>query len=77
MVNQIKLKSLSINTCLTGLVVNNKNCLQIWGVDVASGNAIAWLDCVAKGRKVTLQPLANDNNDLVSTVSLHLPQPQV
>lgn len=51
--------------------------LQIWGVDIVSGNAVAWLECVAKGQKVTLKPIGRENNDLYSTVLLHLPKKQV
>lgn len=46
---------------------------QLWGVDIVSGNAVNWLDCVAKGQKVTLKPIGRDKEDLVSTVILHLP----
>ncbi|CAH0728539.1 unnamed protein product, partial [Brenthis ino] len=48
--------------------------VKLWGVDIVSGNAINWLDCVAKGQQVTLKPIARDKEDLVSTVLLHLPQ---
>lgn len=51
--------------------------LQLWGVDIVSGNAVNWLECVAKGRQVTLKPIATDKDTLVSTVLLHLPQPKV
>lgn len=42
-----------------------------------SGNAVSWLECVAKGQQVTLKPIGRDNEDLVSTVLLHLPQKKV
>ncbi|KAM3960494.1 protein C3orf33 homolog [Aphomia sociella] len=48
--------------------------VKLWGVDIVSGNAVNWLECVAKGQKVTLKPIARDKDDLVSTVLLHLPQ---
>uniref|UniRef100_S4P9G3 TNase-like domain-containing protein n=1 Tax=Pararge aegeria TaxID=116150 RepID=S4P9G3_9NEOP len=48
--------------------------VKLWGVDIVSGNAVNWLDCVAKGKKVTLKPIGRDKDDLVSTVLLHLPQ---
>ncbi|OWR54595.1 hypothetical protein KGM_214945 [Danaus plexippus plexippus] len=47
--------------------------VKLWGVDIVSGNAVNWLDCVAKGQKVTLKPIGRDKEDLVSTVILHLP----
>ncbi|CAK1550451.1 unnamed protein product [Leptosia nina] len=47
--------------------------VKLWGVDVISGNAINWLDCVAKGQKITLKPLGRDKDDLISTAVLHLP----
>lgn len=50
---------------------------QLWGVDIVSGNAVNWLECVARGQQVTLKPIARDNDTLVSTVLLHLPQPKV
>lgn len=50
---------------------------QLWGVDIVSGNAVNWLDCVAKGRQVTLKPISREKEELVSTVLLHLPQPKV
>lgn len=46
-------------------------------MDIVSGNAVNWLDCVAKGQQVTLKPIARDKEDLVSTVLLHLPQKKV
>ncbi|CAB3248926.1 unnamed protein product [Arctia plantaginis] len=51
--------------------------VKLWGVDVVSGNAVNWLECVAKGHQVTLKPISRDNEDLVSTVLLHLPQSKV
>ncbi|XP_034834033.1 protein C3orf33 homolog [Maniola hyperantus] len=48
--------------------------VKLWGVDIVSGNAVNWLDCVAKGKQVTLRPIGRDKDDLVSTVLLHLPQ---
>ncbi|CAG4957353.1 unnamed protein product [Colias eurytheme] len=50
--------------------------VKLWGVDIVSGNAVNWLECVAKGQKVTLKPIARDKDDLVSTVLLHLHQPK-
>ncbi|XP_072929761.1 uncharacterized protein [Epargyreus clarus] len=50
--------------------------VKLWGVDIVSGNAVNWLECVAKDKQVTLKPIARDNDDLVSTVLLHLPQPK-
>ncbi|KAL0868996.1 hypothetical protein ABMA27_007317 [Loxostege sticticalis] len=50
--------------------------VKLWGVDIVSGNAVNWLECVAKGRQVTLKPIATDKDTLVSTVLLHLPQPK-
>lgn len=50
---------------------------QLWGVDIISSNAVNWLDCVAKGQKVTMKPIACDKDELVSTLLLHLPQPKV
>ncbi|XP_026494374.1 uncharacterized protein LOC113399447 [Vanessa tameamea] len=47
--------------------------VKLWGVDIVSGNAVNWLDCVAKGQQVTLKPIARDKEELVSTVLLHLP----
>lgn len=46
-------------------------------MDVVSGNAVNWLECVAKGHQVTLKPIARENESLVSTVLLHLPQNKV
>lgn len=51
--------------------------LQLWGVDIVSGNAVNWLECVARGQQLTLKPIARDNDTLISTVLLHLPQPKV
>ncbi|CAH2045114.1 unnamed protein product, partial [Iphiclides podalirius] len=48
--------------------------VKLWGVDIVSGNAINWLECVAKDKKVTLKPIGRDNEDLISNVLLHLPQ---
>ncbi|XP_049877997.1 uncharacterized protein LOC126375172 [Pectinophora gossypiella] len=48
--------------------------VKLWGVEIVSGNAVSWLECVAKGQKLTLKPIARDKDDLVSTVLLHLPQ---
>ncbi|PZC77850.1 hypothetical protein B5X24_HaOG202961 [Helicoverpa armigera] len=48
--------------------------VKLWGIEVASMNAVNWLECVAKGQKVTLKLIARDNDDLLSSVSLHLPQ---
>lgn len=45
---------------------------QLWGVDVVSSNAVNWMECVAKGKQVTLKPISKENNELVSTVLLHL-----
>lgn len=42
-----------------------------------SGNAVNWLECVAKGHQVTLKPIGRDKEDLVSTVLLHIPQAKV
>lgn len=50
---------------------------QLWGVDIVSGNAVNWLECVAKGHQVTLKPICREKDDLMSTVLLHLPQLQV
>ncbi|XP_022116521.2 uncharacterized protein LOC110994284 [Pieris rapae] len=50
--------------------------VKLWGVDIVSPNAVNWLDCVAKGQKVTLKPMTCDKDELVSTVLLHLPQPK-
>ncbi|XP_030031601.2 uncharacterized protein LOC115448336, partial [Manduca sexta] len=50
--------------------------VKLWGVDIVSGNAVNWLECVARGQNVTLKPIARDNDDLVSTVLLHLKQPK-
>ncbi|XP_045453332.1 uncharacterized protein LOC123662533 isoform X1 [Melitaea cinxia] len=50
--------------------------VKLWGVDIVSGNAVNWLDCVAKGRQVTLKPISREKEELVSTVLLHLPQPK-
>ncbi|RVE53950.1 hypothetical protein evm_001353 [Chilo suppressalis] len=50
--------------------------VKLWGVDVVSGNAVNWLECVARGQKVTLKPIAREEETLVSTVLLHLPQPK-
>ncbi|XP_068619437.1 uncharacterized protein [Battus philenor] len=49
--------------------------VKLWGVDIVSGNAVNWLECVAKGQMVTLKPIGRDKDDLVSTVLLHLRQP--
>lgn len=63
------------------MVVVSYYCLnvffQIWGVDVVSGNAVNWLECITKGHEVTLKPIARDNESLVSTVLLHLPEKKV
>ncbi|XP_075982801.1 protein C3orf33 [Anticarsia gemmatalis] len=48
--------------------------VKLWGVDIVSGNAVNWLECVARGHQVTLKPIGRDKEDLVSAVSLHLPQ---
>lgn len=48
--------------------------VKLWGVEVVSGNAVNWLECVAKGHEVTLKPIARDNENLVSSVLLHLPK---
>ncbi|CAK1583817.1 unnamed protein product [Parnassius mnemosyne] len=48
--------------------------VKLWGVDIVSGNAVNWLECVAKGQKVTLKPIGREKEDLVSSVLLHLPQ---
>ncbi|KAI8424884.1 hypothetical protein MSG28_006817 [Choristoneura fumiferana] len=48
--------------------------VKLWGVDIVSGNAVNWLECVARGQQVTLKPIARDKDSLVSTVLLHLPQ---
>ncbi|KAI5635890.1 hypothetical protein NE865_11400 [Phthorimaea operculella] len=48
--------------------------VKLWGVEVVSGNAVNWLECVAKGKEVTLKPIGRENDDLVSTVLLHLPR---
>ncbi|XP_004923350.1 uncharacterized protein LOC101741756 [Bombyx mori] len=50
--------------------------VKLWGIEVVSGNAVNWLECVARGQQVTLKPIGRDNDDLVSTVLLHLPQPK-
>ncbi|XP_041968886.1 uncharacterized protein LOC121725840 [Aricia agestis] len=47
--------------------------VKLWGVDVMGGNAVNWLECVAKGKEVTLKPILRDKDDLVSSVLLHLP----
>lgn len=46
-------------------------------MNIVSGNAVNWLDCVAKGQQVTLKPISKEKDDLVSTVLLHLPQQKV
>uniref|UniRef100_A0A2A4JDF0 TNase-like domain-containing protein n=1 Tax=Heliothis virescens TaxID=7102 RepID=A0A2A4JDF0_HELVI len=48
--------------------------VKLWGIEVASMNAVNWLECVAKGQQVTLKLIARDNDDLVSRMLLHLPQ---
>lgn len=53
------------------------SCFQVWGVEIASGNAVNWLECVARDKQVTLKPIARENDDLVSAVLLHLPQAKV
>ncbi|VVD01011.1 unnamed protein product [Leptidea sinapis] len=50
--------------------------VKLWGVDIVSGNAVNWLDCVAKGQKVTLNPISRESDDLVSSVILHLNKPK-
>lgn len=50
--------------------------VKLWGVDIVSGNAVNWLECVARGQRITLKPIARDEDALVSTVLLHLPQPK-
>lgn len=50
--------------------------VKIWGIDVTSGNAVAWLECMARDQKVTLNPISREKDDLVSTVLLHLRKPQ-
>ncbi|CAG9789424.1 unnamed protein product [Diatraea saccharalis] len=50
--------------------------VKLWGVDVVSGNAVNWLECVARGQKLTLKPITREQDTLVSTVLLHLPQPK-
>lgn len=50
--------------------------VKLWGVEIVSGNAVNWLECVAKGQQVTLKPITRDNDDLVSTVLLHVKNPQ-
>lgn len=55
-----------------------KSCVfQLWGVEVVSGNAVNWLECVGKGHQVTMKLVTRENDELVSSVSLHLPQPRV
>lgn len=51
--------------------------VKLRGVDIVSGNAVNWLECVARGKQVTLKPIARENDDLLSTVLLHLPHPKV
>lgn len=46
-------------------------------MDIVSGNAVNWLECVAKGQQVTLKPIGREKDDLVSTVILHLPLEKV
>lgn len=46
--------------------------VKLWGVEIASGNAINWLQCVGTGQKVTVTPLSKENDSLISTVFLHL-----
>ncbi|XP_013192192.2 uncharacterized protein LOC106136250 [Amyelois transitella] len=48
--------------------------VKLWGVDIVSGNAVNWLECVARGKQVTMKPIGREKDDLVSTVLLHLPQ---
>lgn len=48
--------------------------VKLWGVDIVSGNAVNWLECVARGHEVTLKPIGRDKEDLISTVLLHLPK---
>lgn len=48
--------------------------VKIWGVEVASGNAVNWLECVAKGQKLSLTLIGRENDEIVSKVLLHLPQ---
>ncbi|KAL4706985.1 hypothetical protein ACJJTC_019523 [Scirpophaga incertulas] len=48
--------------------------VKLWGVDIVSGNAVNWLECVAKNREITLLPIGRDKDALISTVMLHLPQ---
>ncbi|KAJ0173537.1 hypothetical protein K1T71_010686 [Dendrolimus kikuchii] len=48
--------------------------VKLWGVDIVSGNAVNWLECVARGQQVTLKPIGREKDDLISTVLLHLPQ---
>ncbi|XP_061721753.1 uncharacterized protein LOC133528393 [Cydia pomonella] len=50
--------------------------VKLWGVDIVSGNAVNWLECVARDQKVTLKPIARDKDSLVSTVQLHLQKPK-
>ncbi|KAF9791471.1 hypothetical protein SFRURICE_005372 [Spodoptera frugiperda] len=50
--------------------------LRLWGVEVVSGNAVNWLECVGKGHQVTMKLVTRENDELVSSVSLHLPQPR-
>lgn len=48
--------------------------VKLWGIDVASGNAVNWLECVAKNQKVSLTLVSRENDEIVSKVLLHLPQ---
>lgn len=50
---------------------------QLWGVDVVSSNAVNWLECVAKGKPVTMKPISKENNELISTILLHLQETRV
>ncbi|CAH0690286.1 unnamed protein product [Spodoptera exigua] len=50
--------------------------VKLWGVEVVSGNAVNWLECVAKGHQVSMKLITRENDELVSSVSLHLPQKQ-
>lgn len=50
--------------------------VKLWGVEVVSGNAVNWLECVGKGHQVTMKLVTRENDELVSSVSLHLPQPR-
>ncbi|KAJ8723766.1 hypothetical protein PYW07_007746 [Mythimna separata] len=48
--------------------------VKLWGVEVSSGNAVNWLECVAKGQKLSFTLVTREKDEIVSKVLLHLPQ---